>query len=150
MEIPRQAPRNMNPKNRTNFRDYSKATGQHGLESQRCGSEMSQNSGSEEAKRHGTRFSALFLGIFAAQSRIGPVCLATVSLLTPIVTIEQRSVLTKFFLKIKFVRPVCLATVSNFLVFFLGLVDFASRGVLLSGVKAGPSATVAYRRPTTI
>src|SRR5208337_3406253 len=54
------------------FRDYSKATGQLGLESQRRGSEMSQNAGSEEAERHGTRFSALFLGILSTQSRIGP------------------------------------------------------------------------------
>src|SRR5208337_4052607 len=61
------------------FRDYSKATGQLGLESQRRGSEMSQNAGSEEAERHGTRFSALFLGILSTQSRIGPGCLATVS-----------------------------------------------------------------------
>ena len=60
--------------------DYSKATGQLGLESQRRGSEMSQNAGSEEAERHGTRFSALFLGILSTQSRIGPGCLATVSL----------------------------------------------------------------------
>ncbi len=60
-------------------RDYSKATGQLGLESQRRGSEMSQNAGSEEAERHGTRFSALFLGILSTQSRIGPGCLATVS-----------------------------------------------------------------------
>ncbi|MGA8346926.1 MAG: hypothetical protein WB773_03820, partial [Isosphaeraceae bacterium] len=42
-------------------------------------SEMSQNAGSEEAERHGTRFSALFLGILSTQSRIGPGCLATVS-----------------------------------------------------------------------
>src|SRR5208282_561264 len=61
------------------FRDYSKATGQLGLESQRRGSEMSQNAGSEEAERHGTRFSALFLGMLSTQSRIGPGCLATVS-----------------------------------------------------------------------
>ncbi len=40
---------------------------------------MSQNAGSEEAERHGTRFSALFLGILSTQSRIGPGCLATVS-----------------------------------------------------------------------
>ncbi len=59
--------------------DYSEATGQLGLESQRRGSEMSQNAGSEEAERHGTRFSALFLGILSTQSRIGPGCLATVS-----------------------------------------------------------------------
>ena len=59
--------------------EYSKATGQLGLESQRRGSEMSQNAGSEEAERHGTRFSALFLGILSTQSRIGPGCLATVS-----------------------------------------------------------------------
>ncbi len=62
------------------FRDYSKATGQHRLEPQRCGSELSQNAGSEEAERHGTRFSALVLGILSTQSRIGPGCLATVSL----------------------------------------------------------------------
>ena len=61
------------------YRDYSKATGQLGLESQRRGSEMSQNAGSEEAERHGTRFSALFLGILSTQSRVGPGCLATVS-----------------------------------------------------------------------
>ena len=60
-------------------RDYSKATGQLGLESQRRSSEMSQNAGSEEAESHGTRFSALFLGILSTQSRIGPGCLATVS-----------------------------------------------------------------------
>jgi len=70
----------MNPKNRTNFRDYSKATGQHGLESQRRGSEMSQNAGSEEAQGYGTRFSALVLGILSTQSRVGGGCLATVSL----------------------------------------------------------------------
>ena len=40
---------------------------------------MSQNAGSEEAERHGTRFSALFLGILSTQSRMGPGCLATVS-----------------------------------------------------------------------
>ena len=62
-------------------RDYSKATGQLRLKSQRRGSEMSQNAGSEEAERHGTRFSALFLGILSTQSRIGPGCFATVSII---------------------------------------------------------------------
>src|SRR5271157_4862653 len=60
-------------------RDYRKATGQLGLKSQRRASEMSQNAGSEEAERHGTRLSALFLGILSTQSRIGLGCLAPVS-----------------------------------------------------------------------
>src|SRR5271157_1942565 len=73
-------------------RDYSKATGQLGLKSQRRGSEMSQNVGSEEAERHGTRLSALFLGILSTQSRIGPGCLATVSIFDT----DSRSYLTRF------------------------------------------------------
>src|SRR5271157_5266772 len=73
-------------------RDYRKATGQLGLESQRRGSEMSQNAGSEEAERHGTRLSALFRGILSTQSRIGPGCLATVSIFDT----DSRSYLTRF------------------------------------------------------
>src|SRR5271165_6219932 len=73
-------------------RDYSKATGQLGLKSQRRGSEMSQNAGSEEAERHGTRLGALFLGILSTQSRIGPGCLATVSIFDT----DSRSYLTRF------------------------------------------------------
>src|SRR5271166_1242506 len=73
-------------------RDYRKATGQLGLKSQRRASEMSQNAGSEEAERHGTRLSALFLGILSTQSRIGLGCLATVSIFDT----DSRSYLTRF------------------------------------------------------